>query len=150
MKEKTSNWYECKVRLNQVQENGFIKKVTETYVVESLSYTEAEARITEEIKLFTSEEFEIKGIKEANFKQVFIEDSEIECQWFKVKLAFFTIDERSGSEKKTYSTFLVQGASLRDAIKRTISGMEGTMADYEFSLVSETPIFCVYEYDEKK
>jgi len=150
MKEKTSSWYECKVRLNQLQENGTIKKVTETYVVESLSYTEAESRITEEIKLFTSEEFEIKGIKEANFKHVFVEDSEIECQWFKVKLAFFTIDERSGYEKKTFSTFLVQGASLRDAIKKTISGMEGTMADYEFSQVSETPIFCVYEYDEKK
>mgnify|MGYP000152601161 FL=1 len=130
----------------KVMENGMQKKVTEPYLVDALSFTEAEARIIEEMTPFISGEFTVSDIKRANYSELFPSDEESADRWFKCKLIFITLDEKSGAEKKTSTQVLVQAADLRDAVKKLDEGMKGTMADYQIGMVSETPLMDVYPY----
>lgn len=139
-------WFECRIRYEKVMENGMQKKVTEPYLVDALSFTEAEARIIEEMTPFISGEFAVKGVKLAGYSELFPSEEESADRWFKCKLAFITLDDKSGAEKKTSTQVLVEAADLRDAVKKLDEGMKGTMADYQIASVSETPIMDVYPY----
>ena len=140
------NWFECKIRYEKTLENGMNKKVTEPYLVDALSFTEAESRIIEEMTPFISGEFTVSDIKRANYSELFSSDEEKADRWFKCKLYFITLDEKSGAEKKTATQVLVPAADLRDAVKKLDKGMEGTMADYSIASVTETAIMDVYPY----
>ena len=94
-------WFECKIRYEKTMENGMNKKVTEPYLVDALSFTEAEARIIEEMTPFISGEFTVSDIKRANYSELFPCEEEAADRWFKCKLVFITLDEKSGAEKKT-------------------------------------------------
>lgn len=144
------NWFECKVSYEKMMENGLQKKVTEPYLVDALSFTEAEARIQEEIKPYISGEFTIADIKRAKLSELFFNDNG--DRFFKAKVCFITIDEKSGTEKKTAVQMLAQASSLRDALQVVYKGMEGTLADYFIASLSETSIMDVFPYseDEKK
>lgn len=139
-------WFECKIRYEKTMENGMVQKVTEPYLVDALSFTEAEARIIEEITPFITGEFTVSDIKRANYGELFFSDEEAADLWFKCRLFFITLDEKSGAEKKTTSFVLVQAADLRDAVKKLDEGMKGTMADYQIGAVTETAIMDVYPY----
>ena len=139
-------WFECKIRYEKTMENGMQKKVTEPYLVDALRFTEAEARIIEEMTPFITGEFTVSDIKRANYSELFPSDEESADRWFKCKLIFITLDEKSGAEKKTSTQVLVQAADLRDAVKKLDEGMKGTMADYQIGMVSETPLMDVYPY----
>ena len=143
-------WFECKIRYERVMENGMNKKVTEPYLVDALSFTEAEARIIEEMTPFISGEFTISDIKRANYSELFPSDEESADRWFKCKLIFITLDDKSGAEKKTSTQVLVQAADLRDAVKKLDEGMKGTMADYQIASVAETAIMDVYPYSAEE
>lgn len=142
-------WFECKIRYEKVMENGMQKKVTEPYLVDALSFTEAEARIIEEMTPFISGEFTVSDIKRANYSELFPSDEESADRYFKCKLNFITLD-KSGKERTTSTCILVQAADLRDAVKKLDEGMKGTMADYQIASVSETAIIDVYPYEEEK
>lgn len=142
-------WFECKIRYEKMMENGMNKKVTEPYLVDALSFTEAEARIIEEMTPFISGEFTVSDIKRANYSELFPSEEEAADRWFKCKLVYITLDEKSGAEKRTSSMVLVQAADLRDAVKKLDEGMKGTMADYIIASVSETPLMDVYPYSER-
>jgi hypothetical protein len=144
------NWFECKIRYDKVMENGVNKKVTEPYLVDALSFTEAEARIIEEQKPFISGELIIADIKRANYTELFPATEDAADRWFKCKLYFITLDEKSGAEKKTVANILVQAEDLRDAVKRLDEGMKGSMADYQIAAVNETPIMDVYPFKAEK
>ena len=143
-------WFECKIRYERVMENGMNKKVTEPYLVDALSFTEAEARIIEEMTPFISGEFTVSDIKRANYSELFPSDEESADRWFKCKLIFITLDDKSGAEKKTSTQVLVQAADLRDAVKKLDEGMKGTMADYQIASVAETAIMGVYPYSAEE
>ena len=143
-------WFECKIRYEKTMENGMNKKVTEPYLVDALSFTEAEARIIEEMTPFISGEFTVSDIKRANYSELFPSEEEAADRWFKCKLVFITLDEKSGAEKKTSTQVLVQAADLRDAVKKLDEGMKGTMADYQIASVAETAIMDVYPYSAEE
>lgn len=140
------NWFECKIRYEKVMENGMNKKVTEPYLVDALSFTEAEARIIDEITPFISGEFSVSDIKRKNYSELFSSEEESADKWYECKIMFITLDEKTGAEKKTASTMLVQAADLRDAMKKLDEGMKGTMADYNAVNIKETAIMDVYPY----
>lgn len=142
-------WFECSLKYEKVMENGLEKKVTELYLVDALSITEAEARLIEEMNPFMQGEFQCKGIKEAKYSEIFFSEEVTADRYFKCKLLFITLDEKSGKEKTTSTQILVQAAGLRDAVKRLDEGMKGTMADYQIASVSETKIMDVYLYESK-
>lgn len=142
-----NNWFECKVKYEKTMENGLTKKVSEPYLVDAISFTEAEKRIIEEIRPFMTGEFVISDIKRANYSEVFFCDAESADRWFKCKLSFITLDEKSGAEKKSNSYALVQAGDLREAIKHLDEQMKGTIMDYQIASVTETMIMDVYPYD---
>jgi uncharacterized membrane protein YvbJ len=123
------------------------KKVTEPYLVDALSFTEAEARIIEEMTPYISGEFTVADVSKANYSELFFADDINASYWYKVKLGFITLDEKTGAEKKTFTNVLVQASDLRDAVKRLDEGMKGSMADYIIVSVAETPIVDVYPYE---
>ena len=141
-----NEWFECKVRYEKTLENGLVKKVTEPYLVDALSFTEAEKRFIEEIEPFMSGDFQVTDIKRAKYAELFEADEEAADRWFKAKVAFITLDEKSGAEKRSNQNMLIQAADLRDAVKRLDKGMEGTMADYVIVSIAETPIMDIFHY----
>ena len=142
-------WFECKVRYEKIGENGIAKKVTEPYVFDALSFTEAEARIIEEVSPYISGEFKVTDIKIAKYSEIFFSEEDNADRWFKCKMTFHGYDKR-GAEKESSTNMLVQAADLRDAIKKLDKGMEGSMADYQISAVAETAIMDVYPYGVKE
>lgn len=131
-------------------ENGMQKKVTEPYLIDGLSFTEAEARAIEEVSPFISGEFTVSDIKRAHYSELFPSEEEAADKWYDCKLEFITLDEKSGAEKKTKTTVLVQAADLRDAMKKLDEGMKGTMADYNAVCIKETAIMDVYPFEAKE
>ena len=138
------NWFECKVSYEKMMENGVQKKVTEPYLVDALSFTEAEARIIEEIKPYISGEFTITDIKRARLAELFF--NEEGDRYYKIKVFFITLDEKSGAEKKTAVQMLAQASDLKHAISVLEEGMKGSMADYTIGSVAETMIMDVFAF----
>lgn len=145
-----NNWFECKVSYEKMLENGMQKKVTEPYLVDALSFTEAEARIIEELKPFITGEFVIADIKRAKLSELFFFDGG--DRFFRAKVQFITLDEKSGAEKKTSVNMLAQASDIDEALRVVKKGMEGTMADYAIASLVETTIMDVFPYsdDSKK
>ena len=144
-----NEWFECKAKYERTMDDGKVKKVNEPYLVDALSFTEAEERIIEERKHYMSGEFQVSDIKRARYAELFETDDESADRWFKVKLTFITLDEKTGAEKKTSQNVLVQAADLRDAVKRLDEGMKSSMMDYVISSVAESPLLDVYHYVPK-
>ena len=138
------SWFECKVSFEKVLENGMQKKVTEPYLVDALSYTEAEARIIEEIRPFISGEFTVTDIKRARLSELFFNENG--DRFYKIKVYFITLDEKSGAEKKTAAQMLAQACTLKEAIAVLEEGMKGTMADYTIASVTETMLMDVFPF----
>lgn len=143
-------YFECVVKFEKTMENGMVKKVSEPYIVDALSFTEAEKRFLEYIEPFMSGEYEVKAVKRANYSEIVSATDEDADKWFKAKVAFIILDEKTGIEKKSCQNMLVQASDLRDAVKRLDKHMEGTLADYEISAVAETAIMDVYFYKENE
>lgn len=159
MRSRTAIWFLCKIRYEKTLEDGLQKRVTEQYVVDALSFTEAEARIIEEMSSYINGEFEVWEIDRAVFKEIFFSDEggtqrpgeslggyHMADKWYKSKLQFIAIDEKTEKEKKTNVYYLVQGSSLENARRNIDEVMGGTMIDYVISAVSETTIMDVFEY----
>ena len=139
-------WFECKVKYDKTMENGLIKQVTEAYLVDALSFTEAERRFLEEIEPFMSGDFMVTDIKRAKIAELFESNDGLADRWFKCKVAFITLDEKTGAEKRANQMMMVQAIDLRDAIKSLDKSMEGTLGDYVIVSVAETAIMDVYRY----
>ena len=146
MRSRTAVWFECKIGYEKVMEDGLQKKVTESYVVDALSFTEAEKRIMEEMSSYISGEFTIKDIKIAPYKEIFFSDDEMADRWYKAKLQFITIDEKTEKEKRSSVNYLVQAGTLKGAIGNIESVMGTTMIDYVIAAVNETTLMDVFEY----
>ena len=173
MKSMTAMWFVCTVALDRVTEDGFVKKVTEKYVVNALSFTEAEELITKEISIYAQGEFEVKDITLAPYSEIFFmnyaeralanqtedlmhavkkgdkeagskvynrkleEYNSTDSRWYKAKVAFLTLDEKTGKEKRNTVVYLVEASSVHSACNNIDSTIQGSMLDYEITDVSE-------------
>ena len=137
-----ANWFECKVRYVRMLETGMQKAVNEPYLVDALSFTEAESRITEEMAPFISGEFTVSAVKREKLSVVFYDETG--DKWYKVKYNIITVDEKTAVEKKTSVTTLVQAANFQAALDNFMEGMKGTMADFEIASITETAIMDVF------
>ncbi len=135
-------WFETKVRYDKMQENGAVKKVNEPYLVDALSFTEAESRIIEAIKPYISGEFSISAVKKTKIAEIFFNENG--DRYYMVKVNFITLDEKSGMEKKSASFILVQASSFSDALDQFNEGMKGSAADFEIASIAETPLCDVF------
>lgn len=136
-------WIETKVHYERMNEQGKVKKVTEPYLIDALSLSEAEARITEEMTPYISGEFSVSAAKKGNISEVF--RNETGDKWYQVVVTFITIDEKTASEKRTNSFIMVQAYDFQNALKNFLEGMKGTLADFEIVSISETKIMDVFD-----
>lgn len=150
MKSKTSEWYETKIRLDKTQEDGTQKKVTELYVVEAMSFTEAEAKIIAVAKDYTSGDFSVKNITPTSYHEIFFSENSKDDKWYKAKLQFITIDEKTEKEKHQTVYYLVQGSSTESAQKNINEVMGHTMIDYVIVSIVETNILDVFEHTDNE
>ena len=134
-------YFETAVRYDKMQENGTVKKTTEKFLVDALSFAEAEARTTEERAPYISGDFDVKAAKKTKIAEIFNLGAE---RYYLAKVAFITIDERSAQEKRNISQILVGAPDFKEAYDNFLDGMKGTMADFEVVSLSETPIMDVY------
>lgn len=146
MRTRTANWFETKIRYEKTMEDGLQKKTTEQYVVDALSFTEAEASIIEEMSAYISGEFKITDIKPAAYGEIFFSDVATDDRWYRAKLQFITIDEKTEKEKRATVTYLVQAATLPTAVKYIGEVMSKTMIDYVIASITETQIMDVFEH----
>ena len=133
-------WYERKVKyINSLQ-----KKVTETYLVDSISFTEAEARTIEFVSPYMSEdsELEVVGLKQTNIKEV-ISNSEGD-KWFVCNFVFHLMED-NGKDKQTKYSIMVQANTIDEGKKSAERLMSGSMQDWEMKSITETKIVDIYQ-----
>lgn len=138
-----AQWIEVKARYDKMMDNGTVKKITEPYLADALSCTEAEARVTEEIQPFISGDFRISSVVTTKISEIFWDASG--DRFYKVKVNFITIDEKTASEKRTATYILVQASGFKEAYDNFIDGMKGTMADFEIEAITETKLVDVFK-----
>ncbi len=141
-------WFECKVSYERQADSMGMKKVSESYLVDALSFTEAEERITKEIRPFVSVgELEVVNIRRARIAELFLNDEAEDDRYFRAKVNFITVDEKSGSEKKTSATMIVKSDSLPNAVTELKAQLDSQMASYEIASVTDTQILDVFQYE---
>ena len=150
MKSKVSKYYEVKIQYQKMQEDGKEKKVTEQYVVEALTFTEAESRIIEEMTPYISGEFDVVSEKIAPYNEILLSDRTDDDKWFISKVGFITLDERTDKEKKQTFRYLVQAATSELALDYTKEMFSHGMSDYSIEAVQDTPTLDVFLYEVKK
>ena len=144
MKSIVSKFYEVKIQYHKLLEDGKEKKVTEQYVVESLSFTEAEARIIKEMTPYVSGEFDVVSEKIAPYNEIFLSDNSTDDKWFVSKVGFITLDEKTAKEKKQTFRYLVQAATSDNALDYTKTMLHQCMSDYSIDSVQDTPTLDVF------
>lgn len=137
--------YECGVRYERTMENGMTKKVTELYLVDALSFAEAEGRITNEMEPYISGDFDVVTIKRTNISEI-VEGLSTADKWFKTKLMYITIDEKTGKEKKQAVHFIVRASDINNAHICVVEHMKGSVMDYEIATLDETKIMDLFHY----
>ena len=141
---RVSKFYEVKIQHQKIQEDGREKKVTEQYVVEALSFTEAEARIIEEMTPYISGEFDIVSEKIAPYNEILLSDRTDDDKWFISKVGFITLDERTAKEKKQTFRYLVQAETSEKAMDYTKEMLSEVMSDYSIDAVQDTATLEVF------
>lgn len=143
-----ANWIEVKARYDRMMENGVSKKVTEPYLVDALSCSEAEARVIEELRPYVSGDLNITSTAKTKVAEVFV------CfsgdKYYRVKVNFITLDEKTATEKRTASHIIVPADDFHEALDNFMEGMKGTMADFEIESIAETKYMDVYQYAPTK
>lgn len=143
MRSRTANWKECIVAYDKTQMDGTEKKVKESYIVNGHSFTEAEATIVREMTSLVGKGFDVVNINPCQFGEIFFSEDAEDDRWYKARLQFITIDERTEREKRSNVFYLVQAGSF-DAAKRNIDKVMGeTMIDYVIAKIEETKIMDV-------
>ncbi|MBR3432191.1 MAG: DUF4494 domain-containing protein [Bacteroidaceae bacterium] len=140
-----TEWFECKVKYDKTMEDGLIKSTNETYLVDALSFTEAEKRFIEEIEPFMAGEFVVSDIRRARLSEVMESEDLTDDKWFKARVAYITIDEKKGTEKRTVQSILIQAKDFRAALKNLDQGMHGTLGDWVIVSITETKIMDIFK-----
>lgn len=146
MKSRTAKWFEVRVSYEKQLGEGEKAHMPELYVVDALTFGEAEETITKEIMPFVSGNFEVKAISPASYSEVFFSDSTTDDFWYKVKLQFIILDEKTGKEKRANVNYLIQAATLNGAVKNIEEVMSQSIQQYVIANITETKIMDVFTH----
>jgi len=136
-------WFLCRVKYQKEDENGRLKSVTEPYLVDAVSFTEAETRIYEEMGERVRGEFLITGISKSKIIDVFnYEDVDV---WFKCKVVYYVAEE-SGKEKKIVNQMIVTAHDVKEAYDRIYESLNNMLVSFQVPEVAESPIIEVFNY----
>ena len=150
MRAREASWYETRIKYQKTMEDGSEKVVNELYVVDALSCTEAEKSIIEEMSCYISGDSAVTSAKKTNYGEIFFSDLDDDDKWYKAKLQFITIDDKTEKEKRSNVTYLVHAKSLARALRYVDEVIGKSMLDYDIVSLSETKIIDVFEHDMGK
>lgn len=142
-------WFEAKVKMDVMQNDGMTKPETFVYLVDALSFKEAEDRVIEECKPFTKGNLDVLAVKRVRLSDILFTDDETAARWYRVKLMMMNIDEKTQTEKETPVVLMVQASDFEDAVKRLKKEMSGSLIDWRIVNFTETKIEDVYKYLSK-
>ena len=145
MRARTASWYETRIKYQKTMEDGSEKVVSEAYVVDALSFTEAESAIIDEMSVYVSGELKVSNLGKASYNEILFSDVDDDDKFYTCKLQFITIDEKTEKEKRSNVTYLVQAKSLARALRYVDEVMGKSMLDYDIVGLNETKIFDVFE-----
>ena len=141
-----NSWFECKVKMDTMKDDGTTKPEPFSYLVDALNFTEAESRIIEEVTPFCSGNLDVTDIKRVKYAEIFPSDAEMADKWYKVRCLFITIDEKTQTEKEIANNMLVQAGTFYEAVENFDKGMKGSMMDYRIASLQETKLMDVFRY----
>ncbi len=138
------NWFTCKIKYHKIDEHGKVKKVNEPYLVDAVNFTEAEARIHEEIGAYISGDFSVTNITKSNIAEIFhYEDSDV---WYKSRVSYVDFDEESGREKKVNHTMIATAKDVKEAFDRLTESLKSMLVDFEITQIAKSPIVDIFPY----
>lgn len=140
-------WYECKVRYLKIDQGGYERKVNDNYLIDAVSYTDAESRIFQQMSEITRGEFEVMNIKRSNISEIFANEGE---WYYKAKISLITIDDEGGKEKKVNNYILVMADDINDALKKLEEGLSYMLVPYVVVSIQLSTIAEVFPYFEAK
>ncbi|MFT7343638.1 MAG: hypothetical protein ACI9XP_000212 [Lentimonas sp.] len=142
-----NNWFTVKVKYTKQLDNGTLKRVSEPYLLAAMSFTDAEARIYEELGQIIRGEFNVVGITRTEIHDIFhYEDADI---WYKVKLSYESVDPEGGKGKKVSQNFLVSAHSVKDAFDRIKESLSTMLVDFEIPSIMISPIVEIFPMKEE-
>jgi len=137
-------WYECKVKYLKIDQGGFERKVNDNYLIDAVSYTDAETRIYDIMKELTRGDFQVMNIKRSNISEVISPDNGE--WWYKAKISFVSIDEEKGKEKKISNYVIIMADDINDALKQLEKGLEYMLVPYVCTAIQLSTIADVFPY----
>ncbi len=142
-----NNWFTVKVKYTKQLDDGTLKRVTEPYLLAAMTFTDAEARIYEELGQMIRGEFNVTGISRTEVHDIFhYEDADV---WYKVKIRYESVDSEESKGKKVSQNFLVSAHSVKDAYERIQESLSTLMADYEIPTIAVSPIVDIFPFPEE-
>jgi hypothetical protein len=140
-----NTWHTVKVKYTKQLNDGTLKKVTEPYLINSITFTDAEARVHKEIGLFTRGEFMVTSVTKTDFADIFqYDDADV---WYKAKVSYVTEDADGGKEKKVSNNFLVSAHNVKNAYERIEESLKGLQVDFVIPAINVTPILEIFPYE---
>lgn len=130
------NYFECKVRYERRAEDGDLKRVRGTWLVEASSFTEAEGRALEGLRPYTAGDLRILSIKRAACREVYGQPGAEGAQWFRCKVELMAVNEKTGKVKKTPNQVMVEAEDMRGAMARIETLMKGTVEDWRVAALA--------------
>jgi hypothetical protein len=143
-------WFECKVKYVKTGEDGKEKKISETYLIDAISYTEAEARIHAELETFIQGAFIISALKKSNIIEIVPSNDENDDKWYKGKVAILDADELTGKEKRINQYSLIAAKDINTALAYLDKSFSTYIVPFEIAAISDTTIMDVYPYIKKE
>ena len=142
----TANWFEARVKYVKINEDGYEKKVSEAYLLDAMSYTEAESRIIHEMESIISGDYYISTLRKSNVTELVVSEDEKDDRWYKAKVLIIDADEVSGKEKSSVQFYLVAAANLRGALENLEKSLSTYVVPYEIESIADTSIMDVFPY----
>jgi hypothetical protein len=140
-------WFVTKVKYNRTDEQGLLKQVTEQYLLDADTFTEAETRIYEQLEQLIRGDFDVEAMSKTNYTDVFFYGDA--ALWHKCKIQYFLVDENSGKEKKITQYMLVEAQTVKEAYDRIKESLKNMTIDFTVPDVIETKIMEVFDYKGK-
>lgn len=139
-------WFESKVKYNKVSESGNEQIVTENFLLDAVSYTDAETRIIRQMQqMVKGGEFTIVDIKKSRIAEVFPFDTGE--WWFKATINLVTIDEDAGKEKKLRTYYLIMADDIKEALERLDESLSFLVIPYVVSSLAVSTIVDIFPYE---
>ena len=142
----TANWFEAKVKYMKVNEDGRETKVNEAYLLDAMSYTEAESRIMHEMESVISGDYYISSLKKSNITELVPSEDENDDRWYKAKVNIIDADEVSGKEKSTGQYYLVAASNINKALENLEKSLASFVVPYEIASLTDTQFMDVFPY----